>query len=61
MDSDPFTEAQIRIHLGDAHQAAGAADCARTAWRQALTILESIDHPDALEVRAKLDSAWAEA
>jgi tetratricopeptide (TPR) repeat protein len=60
-DSDPFTEAQIRVHLGDAHQTAGDPGCARTAWCQALTILESIHHPDARKVRAKLDTAWAEA
>jgi tetratricopeptide (TPR) repeat protein/transcriptional regulator with XRE-family HTH domain len=56
-DSDPFTEAQIRVHLGDVHRAAGDPGCARTAWRQALAILESIHHPDALEVRAKLDDS----
>jgi predicted negative regulator of RcsB-dependent stress response len=56
-DSDPFTEAQIRVHLGDAHQAAGDPVRARAAWRQALTSLESIQHPDAVKVRAKLNSA----
>jgi tetratricopeptide (TPR) repeat protein/transcriptional regulator with XRE-family HTH domain len=56
-DSDPFTEAQIRVHLGDAHQAAGDPGSARTAWRQALTILDSIHHPDAMEIRAKLGNA----
>jgi len=56
-DSDPFTEAQIRVHLGDAHLAAGDPGSARTAWRQALEFLESIHHPDTQKVRAKLDSA----
>lgn len=60
-DSDPFTEAQIRIHLGDAHEAAGNPGSARAAWRRALAIFDSIHHPGAQEVRAKLGNALAQA
>ena len=51
---DRYNEAGILTHLGDTHHSAGHPDAARTAWRQALTILEDLDHPDADTVRAKL-------
>ena len=41
-------------HLGDAYQAAGDATAARDAWRQALVILDDLEHPDADKVRDKL-------
>jgi DNA-binding SARP family transcriptional activator len=48
-------EADTLAHLGDSQLAAGNADAARTSWQRALTILDELDHPDADEVRAKLD------
>ena len=41
-------------HLGDAHQAAGDLGEARTAWKDALAILDDLHHPDAVRIRAKL-------
>ncbi|HEY3870030.1 MAG TPA: BTAD domain-containing putative transcriptional regulator [Actinocrinis sp.] len=41
-------------HLGDAHLAAGDPGAAREAWRQALSILDDLQHPDADKVRGKL-------
>jgi hypothetical protein len=41
----------------DAHHAAGDADLAQATWRQALTILDELDHPEAGEVRSKLQPA----
>jgi len=41
-------------HLGDAHRAAGNPAQARTAWEEALTILDTLQHPDADQIRAKL-------
>jgi hypothetical protein len=42
--------------LGDAHHAAGNPDAARTAWRHALDILDQLHHPDADQVRARLNN-----
>lgn len=53
---DRPSEADILTHLGDTHQATGDLPGAREAWRQALAILEDLQHPDADQVRAKLDS-----
>ena len=39
-------------NLGDAHLAAGDRNAARHAWRQALTLLEELDHPNAALLRA---------
>jgi len=41
--------------LGDSHHDAGNATEARAAWRLALDILTTLDHPNAAHVRAKLD------
>jgi tetratricopeptide (TPR) repeat protein len=49
-----YHEATILTHLGDTHHATGDIQAAHGAWRQALTILEQIDHTDAGQVRAKL-------
>jgi hypothetical protein len=51
---DRSNEAEILTHLGDSHEALGDLDSARDAWRQALVILEDLDHPDAAQLRAKL-------
>jgi tetratricopeptide (TPR) repeat protein/transcriptional regulator with XRE-family HTH domain len=49
-----YRQALILTHLGDSHHSAGDAPAARSAWRQALAILDSMHHPDAQAVRAKL-------
>jgi tetratricopeptide (TPR) repeat protein/transcriptional regulator with XRE-family HTH domain len=51
---DRYYETDVLTHLGDSHQAAGDPAAAREAWRQALEILEDLDHPDAEAVRARL-------
>jgi tetratricopeptide (TPR) repeat protein/transcriptional regulator with XRE-family HTH domain len=50
-----LTETGALTRLGDARHAAGELPQARESWQQALVILEDIQHPDAEEVRAKLD------
>ncbi|WP_210582087.1 tetratricopeptide repeat protein [Streptomyces sp. GESEQ-4] len=47
-------EAHTLANLGDVHLAVGKPDTARTSWKQALTILEKFDHPDAEEIRGRL-------
>ncbi|MFI5933645.1 ATP-binding protein [Actinoplanes sp. NPDC051494] len=51
----PHNEADVLLHIGDTHDATGDRNRARDHWRRALTILESIDHPDAAGVRARLE------
>ena len=46
--------AEILAHLGDAHQAAGDSVAARSAWRQAMAILDDLHHPDAGRMRSRL-------
>lgn len=46
--------ATILTNLGDAHRAADDLDAARSAWREAVTILDELNHPDADGVRARL-------
>jgi tetratricopeptide (TPR) repeat protein len=53
---DRYLEASTFISLGDTHHAALTPDAARKAWEQALDILDEIEHPDASQVRAKLDT-----
>jgi DNA-binding SARP family transcriptional activator/tetratricopeptide (TPR) repeat protein len=48
--------ATILIHLGEAHQAAADLIAARGTWQQALAILDDLQHPDAREVKSKLDA-----
>jgi tetratricopeptide (TPR) repeat protein len=52
---DRYEEAATLTNLGGTLHAAGRADDAREAWQQSLLILDDLDHPDADEVRAKLD------
>jgi tetratricopeptide (TPR) repeat protein len=49
--------AEVLTHLGDIHRAAGSTEAAITIWQQALAILDDLRHPDAEQVRAKLDRA----
>jgi DNA-binding SARP family transcriptional activator len=52
---DRYNEADSLTRLGDAHHSAGDPDRAGTSWQSALDILAELEHPNALEVRAKLD------
>ena len=51
---DQYYQADTLAHLGDTHQSAGVLQQAREAWQQALDILDDLRHPDADQVRAKL-------
>jgi tetratricopeptide (TPR) repeat protein/transcriptional regulator with XRE-family HTH domain len=52
---DLFFRAECLTRLGDAQQAAGDHDAARRAWQRALAIFESMHHPDASQVRDRLE------
>jgi DNA-binding SARP family transcriptional activator/tetratricopeptide (TPR) repeat protein len=56
---DRTGQAETLIHLGDRHSAAGSSRAAVTVWRQALRILDELHHPDADQVRDKLNRAAA--
>jgi DNA-binding SARP family transcriptional activator/tetratricopeptide (TPR) repeat protein len=49
-----YYQAAVLVHLGDACQAAGEPAGARQAWRDALDILDDLQHPDAERARARL-------
>jgi tetratricopeptide (TPR) repeat protein len=51
-----YDEADTLRHLGDSLDAIGNRPAARDAWRRALTVLERLDHPDADQVRARLEA-----
>ncbi|MEU4172824.1 BTAD domain-containing putative transcriptional regulator [Streptomyces sp. NPDC026665] len=51
---DTYLEADTLTHIADTHFASGMTDGAVDALRQALALLNSIGHPDAEGVRAKL-------
>jgi tetratricopeptide (TPR) repeat protein len=50
-----LTEAGILTRTGDVHHAVGELPQARQAWQPALIIYDDIHHPEAGNVRAKLD------
>jgi hypothetical protein len=52
---DRYDEADTLASLGDTHLADGAPASAEAAWSRALTILDELGHPDAAQVRKKLD------
>ena len=52
----PFGEGNSLSGLGDALLAEGDREAARTAWRDAIVILDRLPHPLADEVRAKLSA-----
>jgi DNA-binding SARP family transcriptional activator/tetratricopeptide (TPR) repeat protein len=54
-DGIRYQEAETLTHLGDSRLGGGDPGAAEEAWRQALTILEDLDHPEVAEVRARLD------
>ena len=49
-----YYETTMLVHLGDAYNAAGDVGPARQSWREALEILEGLNHSDADQVRARL-------
>jgi tetratricopeptide (TPR) repeat protein/transcriptional regulator with XRE-family HTH domain len=53
----PYLAAESLARLGDVHAAAGDLQQALETWRQALVILDSVDHPDASQIRGKLQQA----
>jgi DNA-binding SARP family transcriptional activator/tetratricopeptide (TPR) repeat protein len=55
-NGDRYREATTLVRSADCHRAAGDADAACREWTAALMILDSLDHPDAVEVRLKLGS-----
>lgn len=52
---DRHGEATTRTNLGDTLLAMGSVDAARESWRQAIAILDILEHSDAAEVRAKVN------
>jgi DNA-binding SARP family transcriptional activator/Flp pilus assembly protein TadD len=54
---DRHGQAETLTHLGDMRHAASSPQAAIATWRQALDILDALHHPDADQVRDKLDRA----
>ena len=52
---DRHNEASILGHMGDAHHAAGNLEAARNAWQQAMAVLDDLHHPDAAQMRARIE------
>jgi DNA-binding SARP family transcriptional activator len=50
-----YCEAETLTNLGDTHQAAGDHAAARDSWLQALAIFDGLRHPDANQVRDRLN------
>ncbi len=57
---DRYDEAQILVHLGDMSLAADDLDSAVAAWRDAVTIFDDLDLPEAANLRAKLSNLAAQ-
>ena len=56
---DRLGAAQTLNRLGDTHQASGDPAAARLAWKNALTILDDLNHQDTAAVRRKCEpAAW---
>ena len=53
---DKYEQAGTLGRLGDTYAAAGNAPSAHGCWYQALAILEELHHPDAQQLRARLNS-----
>jgi tetratricopeptide (TPR) repeat protein/transcriptional regulator with XRE-family HTH domain len=51
-----FNLAMALAHLGNTYVSTGDLRAARQVWAEALTILADLHHPEAFEVRAKLES-----
>jgi tetratricopeptide (TPR) repeat protein len=54
---DRYCEATTLSQLADVQAAAGQRTAARDGWRHALRILDELGHPDADQIRARLDPA----
>ncbi|HEY7146948.1 MAG TPA: tetratricopeptide repeat protein [Streptosporangiaceae bacterium] len=54
---DRYNRAVALVHLGDAHRGTGRVASAHQAWREALAILDDLQHPDASEITARLNGA----
>ena len=54
-----YQRAETLSHLGDAYQTVGELEAAHTAWREALAILDELQHPDAAGVRTQIEAAEA--
>ncbi|MDG4786497.1 tetratricopeptide repeat protein [Micromonospora sp. WMMD1102] len=50
-----YQEADLLARLGDTQSAIGDLDAASDTWHRALDILDDLDHPDAEQVKARLD------
>lgn len=50
-----YDQAYLLSHLGEAQRDAGDLDAARETWGRAATILEELHHPEASQLRARLD------
>jgi DNA-binding SARP family transcriptional activator/Tfp pilus assembly protein PilF len=53
-EGNHYENGRTLTSLGDSYQAAGDAVAARDAWQRALANFETLGHPDAAEVRARL-------
>ncbi|MGW2291228.1 BTAD domain-containing putative transcriptional regulator [Streptomyces phaeochromogenes] len=51
-----FGEAETLTRLGDSHHAADETATARDTWQRALAILDDLGHPDAAQVRTRLNT-----
>ncbi|MEU9388309.1 hypothetical protein AB0D38_48690, partial [Streptomyces sp. NPDC048279] len=49
-----YLEADTLVHIGDTHRAAHHDRQAALAWREALAVLDEIDHPEAEDLRGRL-------
>ncbi|MDQ1024633.1 DNA-binding SARP family transcriptional activator/tetratricopeptide (TPR) repeat protein [Streptomyces umbrinus] len=53
---DSYNEADTLVSLADTHYATGQTATARDTWQRALTIFDDLDHPDAEQIRTKLNA-----
>ena len=56
---DRYYEAITLVHLGDTQHATGEPEAARQTWQQALAIFDELGHPDAAQLRERLDRPGA--
>ena len=52
---DKYEQAGTLNRLGDTYAAAGETPSARRCWYQALEVLEELHHPDAQQLRERLN------
>jgi hypothetical protein len=53
---DKYEQAGTLGRLGDTFAATGNSPSARNCWYQALAILQELHHPDAQQLRARLNT-----